>query len=74
MRENFSMNVMNNDIMRNDHVRNYGIEISSDDFERCCKYLHALVDKVKYNYSDAFITMPIHEYILPDVFFQVCVF
>jgi hypothetical protein len=70
MNEKFSMNVMNDYLISNDLVQNYSIEISIDEFDNCCKYLHALVDRVGYNYSDAFVTLPIHS-IISDVFFQV---
>lgn len=58
MNEKFSMTLMPREMVHNDNYENYSVDISEEDFGRCSKYLSGMVDKIPYNYSDAFLLMP----------------
>lgn len=56
--EKFSRTLLDNNGKTDKKFDNLAMSVSTDDFTRCVQYMESMVDKVRYNYSDAMLLMP----------------
>lgn len=59
MNEPFSMNLMNPSMMRDPTFDNLSLDITVKEYDSCVRYLSKLVDRARYNRSDAMFLLPI---------------
>ena len=58
MREKFSMTLMPHEMVHDPLYDNWAVDITESDFERLYDFLHGMVDKTPYNYSDSLMLLP----------------
>ncbi len=58
MSQKFEMNMMPPELVMDDCMKNFALDVTEEEHERCTKFLTALEGKAAYSYFDAMVLMP----------------